>query len=149
MRSKVSHITDYLPDDDLVLVPESEYQLAYLNHVTWLYMGRIPKVVVTFQIMDYGEHHLKQVSAYYNPKKLIGKPRRKGRFSAGWRSKFMMDYVTCFGRPTRKDEIVMNKFQEVIVKGKVRTVTHNRDQRKYPEGLQYSVVNELLGVLEL
>ena len=149
MTAKLIHMPDRLPDDDLVLIPEGEYELSYQYHATWLYMGRIPKVIVAFRIFDMGEHYDKPVLAYYNPKQLKGKPRRNGHFSAGWRSRLMWDYSMCFGKPPRQDRISMCRFKEHIVVGKVRTVTNNRLQREYPEGLRYSIVGELLGKKEI
>lgn len=99
--------------------------------------------------MSIGEHYDKPVLAHYNPKRIMGKPRKNGQFSAGWRSRFMWDYTSCFGRPIRKDRIQMDKFKDSFVIGNVRTVTHNHNQKKYPEGLEYSVVNDLEGVLKL
>lgn len=149
MSAELHNLNDYLNDEDLVHIPEGEYELAYQHHATWLYMGRFPKVVVTFRIFDMCEHHGKQVLAYYNPSKIHGKPRRNGLFNAGWRSRFMWDYSACFGKPKRKDKIPMCRFKNHIVTGKVRTVTPNRDQRTYPDGLQYSIVGELTGVKEI
>jgi len=149
MNAQIHSISDYIADDDLILVPEGQYELAYQYHATWLYMGRYPKVSVTFRIMDIGEHYEKPVLAHYNPKRIMGKPRKNGQFSAGWRSRFMWDYSTCFGRPKRKDRIAMDKFKEHFVIGNVKTVTHNHKQKKYPEGLEYSIVNELNGLLTL
>ena len=148
MSAKIHSLSDYIPDDDLVKIPDGEYQLSYRHHATWLYMGRFPKIVITFRIADLGEHFDKPILAYYNPKKIVGKPRKNGHFHAGWRSRFMWDYSMCFGKPERKDRISMCRFKEHIVMAKVRTVTHNRDQKKYPEGLEYSIVGELLGKVE-
>ncbi len=148
MSAEIKHFPDQLPDDDLVLVPDGEYQLSYRFHTTWLYMGRIPKVVVVFRIADYGEHFDKPILRYYNPSKIFGKPRKNGVFSAGWRSCLMWDYAKCFGKPARKDRIPMGRFKDHLIRGKTRTVTHNKDQKRYPDGLTYSVVCELLGLVE-
>ena len=148
MSAKVHNLSDYIPDDDLVKIPDGEYQVSYRHHATWLYMGRFPKIVVTFRIADLGEHFDKPILAYYNPSKIVGKPRKNGHFHAGWRSRFMWDYTACFGKPIRKDRISMCRFKEHLVRAKVRTVTHNRDQKQYPEGLEYSIVSELLGKVE-
>jgi hypothetical protein len=146
MSAVIHSLSDYTSDDDLVLVPQGEYILSYQHHTTWFFMGRFPKVVVTYRIFDMGEQNDKPILAYYNPKKIIGKPRKNGHFTAGWRSRFMWDYANCFGKPARQDRIPMCRFKDNLVVAKIRTVTHNRDQRKYPEGLEYSVVSELLGV---
>ncbi|NND82509.1 MAG: hypothetical protein HKN50_08790 [Gammaproteobacteria bacterium] len=147
MSARIHSLDEYIPEDDLILIPPGEYELSYQYHVTWLYMGRIPKVVVAFRIASLGEHFGKPIFAYYNVGKISGKPRKNGQFSVGWRSRFMWDYAMCFGKPIRKDRIPMVRFREHIVIGKLRTVTSNHEQKKYPESLQYSVVDELTGLM--
>ncbi len=136
-----------LPNDKPILVPDGLYTVSYVQHATWLYMGRYPKIVVTFSIQDFGEFNLNHLNAYYNAKQLKGKPKKGGHFSAGWKSAFMLDYATCFETPKRNDRISMCRFNSVLVQAKVRTVTHNRTQREYPEGMQYSVIDQLEGVI--
>ena len=148
MSADIHSLSDYIPDDDLILIPDGEYQLSYRHHVTWNFMGRSPKLIITFRIMDMGEHYEKPILSYYNVNKIIGKPRKNGHFSAGWRSNIMMDYATCFEKPPRKDRISMCRFKEHFVIAKIRTVTKNREQKKYPDSLRYSVVHELLGKVE-
>ncbi len=149
MIAEVHTIYNDLPSDKPILVPDGQYSVSYVQHATWLFKGRHPKIVLTFAIQDFGEHHLKLVHAYYNASKLQGKPKKGGHFSAGWNSDFMFDYSTCFETPTRKDRISMCRFKGVLVKAKTRTVTHNRDQRKYPEGMQYSVIDRLEGIIKI
>lgn len=145
MSALLHSFSDYVPADDLILIPEGEYELSYRHHHTWLYMGRYPKLVILFRISSNGEHFDKPIFAYYNVRKINGQPRKNGQFTVGWRSDFMMDYSICFGTPRRKDRIPMDRFRDHLVTGKLRTVTHNRNQKKYPEGLEYSVVGELTG----
>ena len=42
--------------DDSPLVPEGTYQMAYVNHSTYLFMGRQPKVAIFFRIIDLGDY---------------------------------------------------------------------------------------------
>jgi hypothetical protein len=135
--------------DQPIWLPEGEYTAAYKWHTTWLFKGRYPKVVITFVIQDYGEHFEKEINAYYIVKSLKGKPRKRGSFSAGWKSNFMLDYTTLYGKPERKDRFNMSNFNNGFVKIEVRTVKKNRDQREYPESLQYSVVSRILGLIEI
>lgn len=135
--------------DQPIRVPEGNYTAAYSSHTTWLFKGRHPKVVITFIIQDLGEHFGKEIKAYYNVNKLSGKPRKNGHFSAGWKSNFMLDYTTLFGKPARKDRISMCRFKNCFVTVKAKTVAKNRDQREYPEDLQYSVVSQILGLVEI
>jgi len=149
MKAQIHTLSEYIADDDLVLLPEGEYQLSYQYHSTWFYMGKYPKLVVLFRVFDPGQHNDKPVLAYYNLRKIVGKPRKNGHFHVGWRSDFMWDYTTCFGRPPRRDRIAMSRFKDHFVKANIRTVTHNREQKKYPSGLEYSVVDNLLGKVEI
>ena len=89
------------------------------------------------------------LNAYYNVKKLTGKPKKDGHFSLGLRHDFTFDYSVCFGTPPRLDRISMCRFRNVMVEAEVRTVRHNRNQRLYPEGMQYSVVDHIKGVKQL
>jgi hypothetical protein len=40
----------------------------------------------------------------------------------------------------------MSAFERVIVRGRVRTVTSGSNQREIPDGLRYSVIDELVGL---
>ncbi len=133
------------PGEDFIRVPEGVYNLAYTHHITWRYMGRYPKLVICFTIQDFGEYYLLPVNSYYNLKKIQGKPKRNGHFTAGKRSDFVLDYTVCFDIPARLDRISMCRFKNAIVQAHIRTVTHNRMQREYPEGLQYSVIDHIIG----
>ena len=134
--------------DKPVLVPDGEYTVAYLHHKTWLFKGKYPKVTISFAIQDYGEFHLRQINAYYNARKLKGKPSKNGHFSIGWKSDLMLDYSTLFGSPERNDRISMCRFKNCLIQVRTRVVKRNREQREYPEGMQYSVVDRLLKVIE-
>ena len=136
-----------LPNDKPILVPDSVYTVSFVNHITWLYMGRFPKIVVTFAIQDIGDFYLGHLNGYYNAKRLQGKPKKGGQFSVSWKSDFMLDYSTCFATPLRNDRINMCRFKNVLVQVRTRTVTRNRTQRKYPEGMRYSVIDRLEGVM--
>ena len=149
MTATVHTLYDELPNDKPILIPDGEYRASYVRHQTWLFRGQYPKLIITFAIQDFGEFYLKHICAFYNVKKLTGKPKIDGHFSLGWRSSFMFDYSTCFGTPPRKDRISMCRFKNVLVDIKTRIVARNREQREYPEGMRYSVVDHIIGVAEL
>ena len=136
-------------DDKPILIPDGQYTLAYLEHKTWLFKGKHPKLTVTFAIQDFGEFYLSHINAYYNLLRIKGKPSRNGHFIVGWKSDFMLDYSILFGTPVRKDRISMFKLRNIFVKATTRTVIKNRDQREYPEGLRYSVVDRLERAMEI
>ena len=148
MSAKTYSLSDQISFEDLILIPEGEYTLAYCYHQTWFYMGSIPKLLIAFRVSDFGLHYEKPLFAYFNLRKIMGKAGKNGKFNAGWRSRFMFEYAQCFDRPKRKDRISMRPFKENFVTASIRTVTHNRNQREYPNGLKYSVVEELLRKVE-
>jgi hypothetical protein len=133
---------------ELPLIPEGIYDLSYCDYSTCLMLGKNPKVVINFQIMDFGDQFLKIIPKYYGVKKLSGKPRKNGGFMVGRKSKFLRDFLTLFpGQSVKRvDRIPMSRFQGVIIKGKVKTVVKGFDQRKIPEPLQYSVIEDLLKI---
>ncbi|MDC0178332.1 hypothetical protein OAI75_00855 [Woeseiaceae bacterium] len=130
----------------LVLVPPGEYQLAFMGQET-KYIFRSQKLYMHFRIVDFGPHFEKKVTRYYGVR-IIGKPRKSGRFKAGWHSDLMTEYVSLFGRlPKRTSEIPITPYKKHILLGRVETVTNNRVRRPYPELLHYSRVAELLRVV--
>ena len=136
---------------ELPLVPDGKYDLGFLDYFTALKYGRSPKLVVRFKIIEMGDYFDVELSKYYNVNRLIGKPGRHGDFQVGRMSKFLREYVTLFpDQPIERiDRIPMSRFQNVIVRGSVRTVFHGSDQRKIPKPLQYSVVGDLIKVKRL
>ena len=133
------------------LIPERKYDLVLVDYSTALMLGKCPKLVLRFRVMEFGDYFGVVLSKYYGIKKLVGKPGKYGGFQVGRKSKFLREYLTLFpGQPVKRtDRISMSRFQGVIIRGEVKTVTRGFDQRKIPKPLQYSVVGELLKIKEL
>jgi len=132
--------------EELPLIPEGTYDIGYQNFSTSLMLGKNPKLVINFQIMNFGDQFGQIIPKYYGVKKLVGKPKKNGGFMVGRKSKFLREFLTLFPDQSvkRLDRIPMSRFQGVIIKGKVKTVVKGFDQRKIPEALQYSVIEDLL-----
>lgn len=148
----------YLPDaevrnDDCYLsplVPPGVYQLAYVRHAARRMFGRSPKLIVWFRILDFGESNGAVIPRYYNLRELSGKPNAAGnfkRFKVGQRSDLMHEFalVCVIDRTMRLDQLPIARLGEFVLKGRVRTVTHNRKQKRIHDQLQYSVVETILG----
>lgn len=131
-----------------VLVKPGTYDLRFDYYATAMMFGRAPKVILHFTIIEMGCEYFDavQLPRYYNVTKLAERPRKYGRFKVGFRSNFLRDYARLFGVPSRLDRIPMTAFERVIIRGRIRTVTEGSDQRVIPDGLQYSVIEELVGV---
>ncbi len=137
-----------IPDDLPPLVKPGVYSLAFVDFKTaMMFMGKAPKLVMTFRIVTMGEFFDVELNRYYNVQRIFGKPQRHGRFKPSSRGAFLREYMTLFtGQITRRDRIPMSNFENVLIEGKVETV--NRSQGKdIPKELQYSVIKELRNVL--
>jgi hypothetical protein len=128
--------------DDSPLISEGKYELTYLYHTTWLFMGRQPKVVVYFAIMEPGEYFQVVLPAYYNAIKHIGRRCKYGNFKAAKKSNLVRDFCRIF--PTqplpRLDRIPMRKLESIVVLGTVVNVKKDFEQREIPKMAQYSRV---------
>ncbi len=131
--------------DDSPLIPEGAYEMGYLYHKTWMFMGRQPKVVMYFSIIEPGDYFGVVLSAYYNVHCAIGKRCRNGGFKAKKRSNLVRDFCRVFPNYTLKrlDRIPISRLGTVVVVGTVETVTHGFDQREIPEAAQYSGVRKI------
>ena len=128
--------------DDAPLIPEGIYQLAYVYHSTFLFMGRQPKVAIFFRIVDPGDYFGIALTAYYNVIKFIGNRGKSGGFKVAKRSSLARDYCRVFPtEPTpRLDRLPLSKMSNVIIQGTVRTVEKDFNQREIPEAVRYSKI---------
>ena len=128
--------------EDSPLIPEGIYEMSYLYHTTWVFMGRQPKVVVYFAITEPGDHFQVVLPAYYNVIKLIGRRCKGGGFKAAKKSHLVRDFCRVF--PTqplpRLDRIPLTRLESVIVRGSVVTVKKDFEQLDIPAAALYSRV---------
>lgn len=131
-------------------IPDGLYQLRFLHWDTAIMFGKAAKIILTFKVIEPGQYFdVVTLPAYYNAKRLVGRPGRHGGFKVGWRSTFLRDYVRLFHRDAKRlDRMPMSEFEKHIIVGKVKTVTMSSNQEKLPESLQYSVVEELVKVFQ-
>ncbi len=134
--------------EELPLLPDGEYEAMYVRHTTREQFGT-SKAVFYFEVMDYGKWHGVQLERFYNVERLTSKRGKNGSFVPALRGSFMIDYCVCFGLPKRRDRISLSKFKGKIFTIKVRAVKRNHVQRKYPECMQYSVIDSIIGVKDI
>jgi len=134
--------------EELPLLPEGEYVVGYVKHVTFEQF-RSKKVVFYFQIIDHGKWHGAILERFYNVERFTSKRGKNGSFIPPPRGNFMLDYAMCFGMPLRRDRISLTRFEGKLFRVKVRTVKQNHEQRKYPESMQHSVIDSILGIEEI
>ena len=131
----------------LPLLPDGKYDAAYSHHETWKYLGKAPKVTFWFKVVTLGEYFGTLLPRHFNVSRIIGKPARNGRFKAGRSSDFLLEYCSLFPRKiSRLDRIPLSLLENEVIIISTRTVTNNREQRKLPDVLQYSVIDHWLGI---
>lgn len=126
------------------LIPQGQYELAFLYHETRVIFGR-PKLVAWFEI-EAGEFAGKRIARYYHVKRLINAAQRGGRFQVGIASDLAREYCRLFAPPDRLDRIGMSKFEGQIVIGRVRQVARAHNRAELPQQLRYSVIAELVRI---
>jgi hypothetical protein len=130
------------------LIAPGEYDLLYLYHETgMLFAGKAPKLSLWFKVVTLGPFLDAKVARYYNVKRLLSKPGKRGRFAVGWHSELVLDYARLFGLPRRVDRLSLDGLKGVVVRGTVRTVRTNWKQKPMPECLTYSVIDSLNRVM--
>jgi hypothetical protein len=130
------------------LIPPGEYDLHYLYHETaMMFVGKQPKLLLWFKVVTLGPFVDTKVARYYNVKRLLSKPGKRGRFAIGWHCELMFDYARLFGLPRRADRLSLEALKGVVVRGKIRTVMRNWQQKPRPECLTYSVIDSLIKVM--
>ena len=102
--------------DDSPLIPEGKYEMSYVSHATWRFMGKQPKVVIYFSIVDPGYIGV-IVPAYYNVISTTGKPGKNGRFKTAKKSNLVRDYYSIFPNESlsRFDRLPLTNLKNVIV----------------------------------
>ena len=128
------------------LIPEGEYNAVYVKHSTsdGSYGA---KVKITFRIVSHGAFFEKEINAWYNLKATGKKVGKQGKIKLSSHSKLTYELLNALQIRHRVDRL-----SPVLLKGhiaviRVRTVKTNSRQKKLPEVLQYSTVDEIVCLL--
>ena len=148
-NNAVGGLSDGSLSDAPPLLPAGEYLATYVRHETG-YFRSSPKVYVHLRIAE-GEYRGVQVYRAYRVHKVVGKPKRFGRFKVHHSHALYRQLVTISGVATRPDRVSLAGLKGCLLKISVRTVTHDaggqgRKPKPLPEPLRYSVVDELLSI---
>jgi hypothetical protein len=137
-------------EGDKVLIKPGDYDVAFLGYHTWMMFGRRAKICLRFRIVTMGDHFEAEVEKHYNAKKLRMPIGKNGGFKVGFTSKFLRDFVRLLGAVSRgrSDRIPMTRFENNIFRVRVESVKTNNEQEPIPESMQYSVIRDLLQVVE-
>jgi len=125
------------------LLPDGVYSLVLVDSWKGLMYGRVPKLMLTFRIIDEGQYYGKQLIRCYN---LKGFTKRKEIKPSGWHSNLVKEYSILFGRPNNLKQIGVRAFKSKVIKGRTRAVTKDAKQNPLHPNLHYSVIDALLSV---
>ena len=131
-------------DDDLVLVPDGEYELAVVEWETKK-IFKSEKLYLKFRVVTPGEYFGRVIPMYFNVE-IVGKPSKNGHFKVRGKGDFARMFAEVFGWSGRPDRLPMSRLENRVLVGAVRTVTKGRDQRDIPKPCRYSVVDRILRV---
>jgi hypothetical protein len=130
---------------DDALLPDGEYELAYVSYRTQVAF-KVPRVVVTFQVAEPGKYLGVELERWYRVKLLKGKPRRSGNFVVGGRSDLLREVDRVLRPQARLDRISFADLKGKVVICRVRTVREDSKQQPLSERASYSIVDELLRI---
>jgi len=117
--------------------------MKLLDWQTMKYLARAPKVVLRLAVCEPGPYFELVIERWYNARSLVGKPRRRGQFVAGWSSDLYREYAAIVGKPSRCDRLAISSLSDKLLIGTVDTVKCDRTQQPLHHSLHYSVVRQL------
>ena len=132
-------------EDVPALIPPGEYLVKFSHWHTCLLFGKQGKLALVFTVCDLGEYLGTKLFRWYNVR-LRGKSGHNGKFSTGWGSDLLHEYVRLVGMATRRDRIALTRYTGLLIRAKVETVTTSRTQGILPDALHYSVIRKLLSI---
>ena len=133
-------------DEESGLIPEGEYRLKLVSHHTAVQFGT-PKLILIFEVSEFGTLIGTMLKAYFNVAALIGKAGVKGRVKHKRTGDFMIQYFTVLpaaSRIKRLDRVPMEPLYNIEIVCKVRTVKINSNRLPLPQQLWYSKVERLV-----
>ena len=126
------------------LLREGEYRAVLTSHETAI-VFRAPKVFLHFRIIDPGEWFGAMLYRAYRVKSLAGRPSKNGGFKVTRGGDLFEMLCRVLDIRSRPDRVSVAPLRGIVLKVKVRTVTHDYQQRPLREWLRYSVVADVLG----
>lgn len=130
-------------DERPVLVKPGLYEVTLVKTWKGFLHGRAPKLILVFRILDEGPYYGRHLYRAYNVR---GFTDRKEIIPKGWHSDFVREYARLFGVPHKLRDIGVRQYKSKVFSCRVRTVERDYKQRPLPEGMQYSIIDEILKV---
>ncbi len=130
------------------LIEPGRYEARLIDSETAVFFfGKSPRVILWFQICSMGPAFEQVVPAYYAAR-ITGKPRRRGGFRIGMKSRLARDLAAMLGRRPPLELVPLEDLVNVMLTVEVVTVAKDSTQHAIPEGARYSKVERVLGKAE-
>lgn len=132
---------------DEPLLPDGIYEAVFEGHETSKVFNS-DKVFLRFRIVEFGDHFGERLYRAYRVKSLKSKPGRKGSYTLNKRSELLLMLVRVLGLNPRKDRPSLLGLKNRVLKIRTRTVKTDSKQRPLPECLWYSVVDDVVSIVD-
>ena len=129
------------------LLPPGEY-LARLVEWRTYYYHRAPKLKLSFQIVQEGEHFGAIIAGHYGAAKIPGKPKKWGTASLRPNSRLTRQLQRIYGPTARRDRLSLRGLMRCYLRVEVATVTKDSEQDERHECDRYSKVSKMLEIVE-
>jgi hypothetical protein len=144
-NAKVFQFTPPNIDDDECppLIDAGIYDFIYVKK--WTGVLHVPKLMLRFRIVSEGPHYGKCLNLWFN----VASISKKGEVmpKKGGSSKYVRMYALLWGMPARLRDMSPIIFKGKVVRGIVRTVTHDAEQVPLAKNVLYSTIETLTEVV--
>ncbi len=148
LQDGIDEADDGIVEEDHPCIPDGIYTVTYLFHETVLFKGEM-KVVVHLSIVDDEDWSGFIVCRYYNVRGHLGRLGRNGRFRAGKNSDLVREVRGLIeDQPRRLDRISLRRLKGHGIKARTRTVKGGWNRKQLPKSCWYSVVDELIELVD-
>ena len=130
------------------LVPEGKYKVRYCFYETQVCFGA-PKASVHFSIVNHDKYSGTPIARHYTVNGLSGPARRFGDFDVrSPNCRQVREFGRVSGDPERLDRISYASFNDKRILVRVRTVINDSSGNLLGDDEMYSVVAEIIGVVD-
>jgi hypothetical protein len=130
-----------------ILIEPGEYSARFSHHETnKAAFGGKPKVYLIFTLVE-PQYYGLEIYGAYNVKEIEGKGCRNGKFKMTRRQDLTRE-IMCLLPDLRLDRISLMPLRGKILRISVRTVDRDYKKRILPLSMQYSVVDQMLSLVE-
>jgi hypothetical protein len=137
------------PRDQNSLIEPGAYEATLLDCQTWMFFnGKSPRTILLWRIVTMGPAFAMTLPGYYAVRAIVGKPRRRGHFQIGPKSRLARDLAAMTGWRPPFNCVPIEDLADKVFRVRVETVGRDAEQEELAPSARYSVVRRVLGVAE-